>query len=108
MIDSRLTPDASDRRRSAESPPRRMRTMVFRMRTDAPSNGGSEARRGAAGPAIAAAIFVGSLLVFLVRAPGLDYFLTNRDHGYQLCLGGQILLHRGGGRRRLSAARSVL
>lgn len=97
MIDSGLTPDVTGRRRQVEGGSRRPRPMVFRMRSGAgadPSHRGPEIHRDSAALAIAPAIFLGSLLVFLVRAPGLEYFLTNRDHGYQLCLGGQILLDR--------------
>lgn len=39
-----------------------------------------------------AAVFGGFLAVLLLKAPGVDYFLTSRDHGYQLAIGGQALL----------------
>ncbi|WP_165244871.1 hypothetical protein [Paludisphaera soli] len=42
--------------------------------------------------AAAAVVFLAALTVLLLKAPGLDYFLTSRDHGYQLCIGGQVLL----------------
>ncbi len=37
-------------------------------------------------------VFLGGLALILAKAPGLDYFLSARDHGYQLCMGTQILL----------------
>ena len=39
-------------------------------------------------------VFLGFLAVFLMKAPGLDYYLTSRDHGYQLCVGTQILMDK--------------
>jgi hypothetical protein len=37
-------------------------------------------------------VFLGSLVFILLKAPGLDYFLTSRDHGYQLSIGTQVLM----------------
>ena len=37
-------------------------------------------------------VFLGFLVVVLLKAPGLDYFLNSSDHGYQLSVGTQILL----------------
>ena len=37
-------------------------------------------------------VFLGFLGVFLCKAPGLGFYLTSRDHGYQLSIGTQILL----------------
>jgi hypothetical protein len=39
-------------------------------------------------------VFLSSLVLLLWTAPGLDYFLTSRDHGYQLSIGTQILKGR--------------
>ena len=41
---------------------------------------------------LSGAVFLGFLALLLMTAPGLDYFLTNRDHGYQLCVGTQVLM----------------
>ena len=41
---------------------------------------------------VAAGVFLGFAAILLLKAPGLEYFLTSRDHGYQLCIGGQVLL----------------
>ncbi|OJW21518.1 MAG: hypothetical protein BGO49_13720 [Planctomycetales bacterium 71-10] len=41
--------------------------------------------------ALVAGVFLGSFALLLLRAPGLDYFLTSRDHGYQVGIGGQVL-----------------
>jgi hypothetical protein len=38
------------------------------------------------------AVFLGLFALLLLLAPGLDYFLTSQDHGYQLSVGTQILL----------------
>lgn len=40
---------------------------------------------------LVAGVFLGALTLLLLRAPGLDYFLTSRDHGYQVGIGGQVL-----------------
>ncbi len=37
-------------------------------------------------------VFLAFLVIMLLKAPGLDYFLSGRDHGYQLGIGSQILL----------------
>ena len=37
-------------------------------------------------------IFLGLLLLFLLKAPGIEFFLSSRDHGYQLSIGIQVLL----------------
>ncbi len=37
-------------------------------------------------------MFLGFLTLFLLKAPGLGFFLTNRDHGSQLSIGTQVLL----------------
>ena len=37
-------------------------------------------------------VFLGFLIVFLLKAPGLEFFMTSRDHGYQLSIGTQVLL----------------
>ena len=42
--------------------------------------------------AVSWAVLLGFFLLMLLKAPGLDYFLTSRDHGYQLCIATQILL----------------
>jgi hypothetical protein len=39
-------------------------------------------------------VFLSALVLLLWTAPGLDYFLTSRDHGYQLSIGTQILKGR--------------
>jgi hypothetical protein len=41
---------------------------------------------------VGAIVFLGFLLLLLARAPGLGFFLTSRDHGYQLSIGTQVLL----------------
>lgn len=40
---------------------------------------------------LVAGVFLGSFALLLLRAPGIDYFLTSRDHGYQVGIGGQVL-----------------
>ena len=42
--------------------------------------------------AVSWAVLFGFFLLMLLEAPGLDYFLTSRDHGYQLCIATEILL----------------
>ena len=42
--------------------------------------------------AVSWAVLLGFFLLMLLKAPGLDYFLTSRDHGYQLSIATQILL----------------
>jgi hypothetical protein len=37
-------------------------------------------------------VLLGFFLVIILKAPGLEYFLTSRDHGYQLCIATQILM----------------
>ena len=37
-------------------------------------------------------VFMGLLVLFLGKAPGLGYFLSSRDHGSQLSIGTQVLL----------------
>jgi hypothetical protein len=37
-------------------------------------------------------VFLGLLLVFLLKAPGLGFFMESSDHGYQLSIGTQVLL----------------
>ena len=37
-------------------------------------------------------VFFGSFAFILLKAPGLDYFLSSRDHGYQLSIGSQVLM----------------
>ena len=37
-------------------------------------------------------VFLSFLVVVLLKAPGLDYFLDSRDHGYLVSVGTQILL----------------
>ena len=41
---------------------------------------------------LSGAVFLGFLALFLFKAPALDYFLTSRDHGYQLSVGTHILM----------------
>lgn len=38
------------------------------------------------------AVFLGLLVVFLLKAPGLAFFMGSSDHGYQLSIGTQVLL----------------
>lgn len=37
-------------------------------------------------------VFAVFLALILLKSPGVDYYLTSRDHGYQLAIGGQALL----------------
>ena len=37
-------------------------------------------------------VFLGLLLLFLLKAPGIEFYLNSRDHGYQLSIGTQVLL----------------
>ena len=37
-------------------------------------------------------VFFGCFAFIALKAPGLDYFLTSRDHGYQLSVGSQVLM----------------
>lgn len=48
--------------------------------------------RASAGQAVSWAVVLGFFLVMVLQAPGLEYFLTSRDHGYQLCIATQILM----------------
>jgi hypothetical protein len=41
---------------------------------------------------LSATVFLGFFALFLLKAPGLDYFLTSRDHAYQLSVGTQVLM----------------
>jgi hypothetical protein len=63
--------------RRAASPPDGRRTTARRLRVDR---------------LLGLAVFSASFAIFLLQAPGLDYYLTSRDHGYQLCIGEQVLL----------------
>jgi hypothetical protein len=48
--------------------------------------------RTRAGEVVPWAVLVGFFVMILMEAPGLEYFLTSRDHGYQLSIGTQILM----------------
>jgi hypothetical protein len=37
-------------------------------------------------------VFLGFLLLFLSKAPGLEFYFSSLDHGYQLSIGTQVLL----------------
>ena len=40
---------------------------------------------------IGTAVFLSVLLLFLLKAPSLEFFMSSRDHGYQLSIGTQVL-----------------
>jgi hypothetical protein len=48
--------------------------------------------RARADQAVSWAVLLGFLLLILLKSPGLEYFLTSRYHGYQLCIATQILM----------------
>jgi hypothetical protein len=41
---------------------------------------------------VSTVIFLGLLLVFLLKAPGIEFYLSSRDHGYQLSIGTDVLM----------------
>jgi hypothetical protein len=55
-------------------------------------NSGPERVRKSVEVIFGALVFLGFLLLFLAKAPGLAFFMTSSDHGYQLSIGTQILL----------------
>lgn len=38
------------------------------------------------------AVFLGFLVLLLMKAPGPGFYMGSRDHGSQLCIGTQVLL----------------
>ncbi|WP_165064799.1 hypothetical protein [Paludisphaera rhizosphaerae] len=68
------------------------RRMIHRRFLRLASEGGATQPSGLAESFATIAIFTVFLALILLKAPGVDYYLTSRDHGYQLAIGGQALL----------------
>ncbi|MFI5460833.1 MAG: hypothetical protein ACHRXM_35940 [Isosphaerales bacterium] len=72
----------------------RWRPGAAKGRIDPPSSvdSGPDRARGTVEAIKGAVVFLGFLLLFLLKAPGLGFFISSQDHGYQLSIGTQVLL----------------
>jgi hypothetical protein len=77
--------------RSARARSRRNAAAV-RTATAASSVPGADRARTLFDVIVGTVIFLGLLLLFLLKAPGIEFYLNSRDHGYQLSIGTQVLL----------------
>jgi hypothetical protein len=70
----------------------RQRTNIARAAASASMDMAAERVRALVDVAVGGVVLLGLLLVFLLKAPGLEFFLESSDHGYQLSIGTQVLL----------------
>ncbi len=72
----------------------RHRAAIGRVDATAPLDTRSYHPRRSGELILATSVFLGFLVVFLGKAPGLGSYLTSQDHAYQLSIGTQVLLGR--------------